>query len=104
MNIKDFNVMVNPLNLNERRYFYGELDEFDLSEIGNFVKIPYEEWTSKDFSTIFGNIIEDRNHHWMTDIPEILLDIMKQSRIPDIDKTFIMKNFAERIEKEKFSR
>jgi len=83
MKIKDFNVMVNPCNVKDRQYYYGSLDEFDLDEIGNRVKIPYEYWNACDFAEILGNIIEDRNHHWMTDIPNMILDIMNQTNISD---------------------
>ena len=100
MKIKDWHVMVGSNNRHD--YFYGDLSEFEPEEYNDMKEIPYELWEAKDFSEIFGNILEDRNHHWMTDITDILLTALESALLPANTVDFIMKKFVETVEDRKF--
>jgi len=66
-------------------YYCGDLkrdyepDDLKCSCGGEIVPVPREEWKAEDYSEIFGNHLEDRNHHWMTQMPNNLLNILKSA-------------------------
>lgn len=99
MKIQNWHVMTKG---NERSYFYGDLSDFETEELEGYSEVPYGLWIAEDFSEILGNILEDRNHHWMTDVPRLLLDVLESTLPEENTRMFIMKKFAERMENEKF--
>ena len=46
------------------------------------IEIPYERWSAEDIAEIFGNELEDRNHHWLTDMPQKLLNVLNNTNLP----------------------
>ena len=78
MKVKDWTVMTEE-DTKGHNYFYGPLDEYEPEDYEGLIKVPYEEWTSCDFAEILGDILEDRNHHWMRDLPHMLLEILAEA-------------------------
>lgn len=100
MKIKDWHVMHNIKN-NYKRYMYGSLTLFDDEDLDGLIEIPYENWSASDFAQILENILEDKNHHWMTDVPRMFNECMLSENIDEEKRNHIMKTFAERLENEK---
>lgn len=62
------------------------------------IEIPYDEWTAEDLAEIFGNELEDRNHHWLTNMPQLLLQSLTEANLPtDTYRTQIMRSFMEKM-------
>jgi len=101
MKICEWNVMKNEPET-DHYYFYGPMDEFEPEDYEGLLPVPYEAWSAADFAEIIGDILEDRNHHWMTCVPNLLLKILIEKKLPETEVTMIMKEFAERMEKEIF--
>ena len=65
------------------------------------VEIPYEGWKAEDIAEIFGNELEDRNHHWLTDMPRKLLNALNNVNLPTREHhARIMRLFMEEMSKE----
>lgn len=101
MELENWTVMAKE-DTKRHDYFYGPLEDYELEEYEGFVEVPYEEWSASDFAEILGNILEDRNHHWMVDIPHMLLEILEEAKLKEPEKCLIMKRFTECLENEKF--
>lgn len=63
------------------------------------VEIPYEKWTAEDIAEIFGNELEDRNHHSLTSMPRKLLDTLRKT-VPENLHADVMKSFMEEFTKD----
>lgn len=46
------------------------------------IEIPYEQWKAEDIAEIFSSELEDRNHHWLTDMPQKLLNALNNTNLP----------------------
>ena len=46
------------------------------------IEIQYEQWNAEDIAEIFGNELADRNHHWLTDMPQKLLNALNNANLP----------------------
>lgn len=99
MKIQNWHVMTKG---KERSYFYGDLSDFEPNELEGYSEVSYDLWIAEDFTEILGNILENRNHHWLTDVPRILLDVLESALLEENTRMFVMKKFAERMEAEKF--
>lgn len=100
MSIKDFTVMINKAT-GKRHYLHGPLDGFDADDLeGLQGPIPYKEWTAEDFAVLLGNIIEDRNHHWLCPMPDLLLNALKEAWVADDRAAYVMRIFTESFERE----
>lgn len=99
MKLNNWHVMTKD---NVRSYFYGDLSEFEPDELDGYVEVPYDSWIAEDFTEVLGNILEDRNHHWMTDMPKMLFEVCTEALISEDSRTFILQKFSERMEREKF--
>lgn len=59
--------------------------------------IPYEEWKEDDIAEIFGNELENRNHHWLTYMPYHLINALNNANIPIKHHSCVMRFFMEEM-------
>ena len=65
------------------------------------IEIPYEQWKAEDIAEIFGNELEDRNHHWLVDMPQKLLNSLNKTNLPTREfHATIMRLFMEEMSAE----
>lgn len=84
-----------------RRYFYGcggNLSEyFTEEEMKNIEIIPYEKWISNDFAEILGNEYETANHHVFVNIPNIILEAIREQNLGWEIENSLMKRICEAL-------
>lgn len=62
------------------------------------IEIPYEQWKAEDIAEIFASELEDRNHHWLTDMPHKLLNVLNKTNLPTREfHAYIMRLFMEEM-------
>ena len=85
-----------------RRYLFGKnLNEyFEEDEIKNIEVVPYEKWTAEDFVEILSNEYEDANYHRFVNIPNIILEAVKERKYIKKDQDRVMRSICEALYKE----
>lgn len=90
-----------PAPENTDKYKHAGFEKEDLTCCEQTrIEISYENWSAEDISEIFGNELEDRNHHWLTDMPQLLLDALNKTELPTRQHhAQIMRLFMENMSK-----
>ena len=64
--------------------WYGSYDELIEEENeSHWVEIPFDNWLAEDLAEVFGNELEDANHHSWTWMPSELLRVLKSNNVQD---------------------
>ena len=78
----------------KRSCFYGGLDDFDEEETEGFdIEVDEKDWTCEELVEIFGEELENWNHHRETDLGNLLLNSLNASNIPEDEKKTVLYNF-----------
>lgn len=92
MQINDFhvlNITYKQTGVTHRNIVYDDVQTFideiytDNAEDYTFNEIPRKNWTIDDCVNITSELLEDTNHHNITEEPRTIVNIMKQVNIPE---------------------
>lgn len=92
MQLNDFhvlNITYKQTGVTHRNIVYDDVQTFideiytDNAEDYTFDEIPRENWTIDDCVNITSELLEDTNHHNITEEPRTIVNIMKQVNIPE---------------------
>ena len=92
MKLNDFHVLditYKQTGAKHRNIVYDDVQIFideiytDNAEDYTFNEIPRENWTIDDCVNITSELLEDTNHHNITEEPRTIVNIMKQVNIPE---------------------
>ena len=92
MQLNDFHVLditYKQTGAKHRNIVYDEVQTFideiytDNAEEYTFDEIPRKDWTIDDCINITSELLEDTNHHNITEEPRTIVNIMKQVNIPE---------------------
>lgn len=106
VSMKDRWIVVNEIFYNQhgnldklRRYLFGQnlLEFYDEDELPDIEVVPYEEWTAKDFAVILSNEYENANYHRMTNVPDIILNIIKERKYDNTEEDVVMRKICEAL-------
>lgn len=92
--------VVKEKTTNLRNYIFGDgdLSEFYTEEeMKNIEVVPYEEWTSDDFAEILSNEYEDANYHKFTNLPNIILQAIREQDLDTEIDNRLMKRICEAL-------
>ena len=78
-----------------RGYFYGGFDDFEEEDLEGFVKqVKEEDLNCKDLAELFGNELEDKNYHKITNLGwQILNSLNENTNLSENEKTNILRSF-----------
>lgn len=85
-----------------RNYIFGDgdLSEFyteDEMKNKDVEIVPYEKWTSNDFAEILSNEYEDANYHRFTNLPNIILQAIREEDLDTEIDNRLMKRICEAL-------
>ena len=92
MQLNDFHVLditYKQTGATHRNIIYDDVQTFideiytDNAKDYTFNEIPRENWTIDDCVNITSELLEDTNHHNITEEPRTIVNIMKQVNIPE---------------------
>lgn len=79
----------------ERGYFYGGLDDFEPEDLEGYVKaVSEEELNGKDLAELFGNELEDKNYHSITNLGWQVLEALNTNKnLSEKEKADVLRGF-----------
>ena len=83
-----------------RNYIFGDddLSEFYSEEdMKNIEVVPYEEWTADDFAQILSDEYKDANYHRFTNLPNIILEAIREQDLDTETDNRLMKRICEAL-------
>ena len=92
MQLNDFHVLditYKQTGTTHRNIVYDDvqpfIDEIYTDNAENYTcdEIPRKDWTIDDCINITSELLEDTNHHNITEEPRAIVDIMKQVNVPE---------------------
>ena len=83
------------------RLFGKTLREYySKEEIRNIEVVPYEEWTAEDFMEILSGEYENANYHRFVNVPQIILNAIKERGYTETEENALMKLICEAMYEE----
>lgn len=85
-----------------RNRLYGkDLSEYyDEEQLKDVEVVPYEEWIAEDFVEILGGEYENSNYHNFVNIPNIILDVIRERNYTETEENTLMKLICEALYEE----
>ena len=79
----------------ERGYFYGGLDDFEPEDLEGYIKeVSEDELNCQDLAELFGNELEDRNYHQITNLGWKVLNALNTNQsLSEKEKADILRSF-----------
>ena len=79
----------------ERGYFYGGLDDFEEEDLEGYIKqVAEEDLNCEDLAELFGNELEDKNYHKITNLGwQILSSLNTNTNLSEKEKADILRSF-----------
>lgn len=95
MQIENWHV-IKEKNTDTQHLIYGPIEEYiDECEPewkDDYTEISQENWDVSTMSEVIGDMLEDNNHHRMTDIPNMIEECLEKANIPtDMQQKFFQK-------------
>ena len=83
------------------RLFGKDLSEYyDEEQLKDVEVVPYEEWIAEDFVEILGGEYENSNYHNFVNIPNIILDVIRERDYTEAEENALVKLICEAMYEE----
>ena len=72
--------------------FMSEFDE----DLAGKEEVPFEEWPVDMVAEVFGDVLEDRNHHRWVHLPVMIAAALKEEHVPEAMQANVMRRIFEK--------